>query len=73
MTLRNNSDTVHKLLQIRLHTRSKNFAIQCVSMCFQMTYQDLPRKIIQFKFDLDWIPGAMNDIAAIFDLPLRPS
>ena len=65
--------TVHKLLQIRLHTRSNNFAIQCVSMCFQMTYQDLPRKIIQFKFDLDWIPGAMNDIPAIFDLPLRPS
>lgn len=78
MTLRsNNSDIVivHKLSQIWLHTRSNNLpdnAYQCASRWITKTYQER-----SFNLSLTWWlgldPCAMNDIPAIFDLPLRPS
>lgn len=60
MTLRsNNSDTVHKLLQIWLHTRSNNLpynAYQCASRWITKTYQER-----SFNLSLTWIGSRCDE------------
>ena len=73
MTLRNNSDTVHKLLQIWLHTRSNNLpynVYQCASRWITKTYQER-----SFNLSLTWIGSRCDEWypSHVFDLPLRPS